>query len=509
MQSEIRQELRKFAETTGIKGVGRIVKNRSKVIRFFWLASITVCFAFLLFQISSVLTNYTSHSVTRSSKVVQAKPIFPEVTICNLFPVSNISSASYNEYLETIEALLQFDPESQRTQDSALSSVIKSVEFYNANTPILDELSDSVDGFVVQCLQYGWDLYLSVPCETKAVLTTPLQKCHQIKLDWTNGTVAAVTLLLFTNNFHSQIIDGYNSWIRMTTGTGARVMIHPQGTYPNPKTSIVVSSGNQMNMQLRQSNVNRLQEPYGNCTDQRVLIRSQPDSPTYSAAACISLCRQRQMIEKCKCLDSNEIYTDEQLNLRNRTFCANITQTTSETPLLPEALTNRLELLHCLSNFVPNEDACDCPIPCSETFYDTSASSSQWPNPLYHLSFYKQFIQGNALYGSRFLAYEEILKNAKNQTDEETVNQIKSLRLIEENFLEVLIMFSEATILEFTDSAAVTWDTLVANLGGSFNLWLGICVPTFAEIIELIYSLLVVVCCKKKANVIQVVPADR
>ena len=109
-------------------------------------------------------------------------------------------------------------------------------------------------------------------------------------------------------------------------------------------------------------------------------------------------------------------------------------------------------------------------------------------------------------FGSKFSTYEEILKNEDNQMDEETIKQIKSLRLIEDNFLEVLITFSDETIQEFTDSASITWDTLVSNLGGSFNLWLGICVPTFAEIIELIYSLMVIVCCNRNANVIQVVP---
>ncbi len=346
-------------------------------------------------------------------------------------------------------------------------------------------------------------------CKTKGVFTTPLQKCHKIQVDSTNGTISAVTVLLFTNNFQSQIVDAYSPWIRLSTGTGARVMIHPNGTFPSPQTSTMVSSGNQLSIQLKQTNVNRLQQPYGNCTERKLLIPSQPDSPIYSTMACFSLCRQRQTIEKCKCLDNSEIFTDEELNLANRTFCANITQTISETPLLLEAINHRLKQIQCLTSFLPTETDCNCPIPCSETYYDTTASSAQWPNPRYHLSFYKQLIEKNVLYGSKFSAYEEILKNAENQTDEETLQQIKSLRLIEDNFLQVLIVFSEDTIQEFTDSAAITWDTLVANLGGSFNLWLGICVPTFAEIIELIYSLLVIVCCKTKANVIQVVPADR
>ena len=498
MLNEIRQELRRFAETTGIKGVGRIVKTTSKVIRFFWLVSILVCFAILLVQVSSVFLTYTSHTVTRSSKVVHTKPIFPDVTICNLDTGGNISSKSYNGYLKTIETMMNYDLELQITEDSQIWDYTKSIFDYNVNTPLLEEIGYSEEGFVVMCSQYGWDLFVPSDCKAKAVLTTPLQKCNKIELDWSNGSVAAVSVLLFTNNFQSQIIDYYSPWIRISTGTGVRVMIHPNGTFPSPTTSIMVSSGNQLTIQLKQTNVNRLQEPYGNCTERKFLIPAKPDSPAYNAGACIGLCRQRQTIEKCECLDNNEIFTEEEFDLANRTFCFNVTQTISDKPPLLEAVIRRLQQMQCLVSFEPNEDDCDCPIPCSETYYDSSASSSQWPNPSYHLSFYKQFIQKNVLYGSKFSAYEEIMKNSENQT--ETLQQIKSLRLIEDNFLQVLMIFSEDTFQEFTDSAAITWATLVANLGGSFNLWLGICVPTVAEIIELIYSLLVIVCCKRKTR---------
>ena len=143
MMNEIRQELRRFAETTGIKGVGRIVKTTSKVIRFFWLISILVCFADASIPSHKVLCTYTSHTMTRSSKVVQTKPIFPDVTICNLFPVYNISSASYNEYLKTIETMKQYDLELQITKDSALWTYMKSIVFYNVNTPLLEEVRDN------------------------------------------------------------------------------------------------------------------------------------------------------------------------------------------------------------------------------------------------------------------------------------------------------------------------------------------------------------------------------
>ena len=500
LNEKIRQELRRFAETTGVKGVGRMVKSPSKVIRLFWLFSILICFGILLFQLYNVLYNYTSHTVIRSSKVIHTKPKFPDVTICNLFPVYNISNTSYNQYMQTIDTLKKEYLALQIIKELQVWTYMKSIESFIANSPLTEVYSENQDGFVVSCSQYGWDMYLPAPCKTKMIVTTPLQKCHKLELDWTNGTVAAVTVLLFTNNFQSQIINGYNSWIRMSMGTGARVMIHPRGTYPNAKTKIKVSAGNELIIHLQQTKIKRLPQPYGNCTYREVISPSQPDSPIYSTKACFSLCRQRQMIEKCKCLDNNEIYTDEEFHLANRTFSANITQTMNEKPLLKEAVIRHLEMIRCQTGFSANEDACDCQPPCSETHYQTSSTSSQWPNHLYHLSFYKQFIQGNALYSSKFSAYEEILKNVQNQTDEETVNQIKNLSLIEENFLEVVITFSDETIEVYTCTAAITWDTLVANLGGSFNLWLGICVPTAAEIIELIYSLLVIVCCNRKTR---------
>src|SRR6218665_1204069 len=273
MLNEIRQELRRFAETTGIKGVSRIVKTTSKVIRFFWLVSIVVCFVILLVQVSSVFLTYTSHTVTRSSKVVHTKPIFPDVTICNLCPDDNISSESYKKYLKTIETMKNYDIKYNNNKNWQIWEYFRSIVFYNVNTPLLEEIRNNEDGFVVTCLQYGWDLYVPADCKTKGVFTTPLQKCHKIELDWTNGTIAAVSVLLFTNNFQSQIVNGYSPWIRLSTGTGVRVLVHPNGTFPGHKTSIIVSSGNQLSIQLKQTSVNRLQQPYGNCTERKFLIQ--------------------------------------------------------------------------------------------------------------------------------------------------------------------------------------------------------------------------------------------
>ena len=52
MLSEIRRELRKFAESTSVKGIGRTLRANNGVARTCWIVFLAVCFALLLFQVS-------------------------------------------------------------------------------------------------------------------------------------------------------------------------------------------------------------------------------------------------------------------------------------------------------------------------------------------------------------------------------------------------------------------------------------------------------------------------
>lgn len=493
MMSDIRHELRKFAETTSIKGVGRVVRTTNKVTRFFWLAAIVVCSAFLLFQLEQIVMNYVSHTVTRVAKVNPNTPNFPDLTVCNLFPNPNLSVNDYNEYLGRVEMLKDYVSRINTSINEYAWVTLKAIEYYNVNSPILEDNGD--DGFLVECNQYGWDLYWATRCTSKSVLVPPLQRCHQIELDWSNGTVAAVSMVLFVNGFYPLPIDNYNSWIRMSTGSGIRLMIHPRFAYPNPKNSIHSPTGNELLIQLQQTNTTRLPYPYGNCTKNKSIVISENVSVLYTEKTCISLCRQQQRIDHCRCLDNNDLFTAAHLEQTNSTFCCNFTGIRDGTR---ESIERHSNLLFCIFTFTQDESKCDCPMRCSDTDYDVTVSSSQWPDPLYQLSFYKQYIQNNTRYGTKFSVYDDILRSSENGTGEETLQQIKNLHLIEDNFARISIMFSMETYQVLTDTGAITWDTLVANLGGTFNLWLGISVSTFAEIIELIYSILIATCRKRK-----------
>ena len=54
-------------------------------------------------------------------------------------------------------------------------------------------------------------------------------------------------------------------------------------------------------------------------------------------------------------------------------------------------------------------------------------------------------------------------------------------------------------MIEYVDVPSLTSDGLFGNLGGLFNLWIGITFFTFVEILDLLYKICSD-CCKKEGN---------
>lgn len=340
-------------------------------------------------------------------------------------------------------------------------------------------------------------------------LSRPLQLCKTLKI---GDDVAAVSVSLFLNNFFPTTIDSYFNWIRLPIATGASVMFHPRGTKPDPSTAVYVSPGTYQQFYVEQKNLTRLPQPYGNCSDRQHTHLHEGSSLPYSRATCISLCRQRQYIDACGCLDVYEYFTDDELEMGNYTFCLNITQLLeSSTNRVNDTLTERFwNVIYCLYDFVPNENICDCPIECFEIQYSSSSSSAVWPNIYNELAFYDRFLRNDGRYSKKFEVYEKIWNNRNDsEVGVETLEQLSKLNLIKGNFVKISIKMRQKNTEVVKYIPAITWDTMASNLGGSLNLWLGISVMTAVEIVELIYSLLKMTLGKNTLVSIQDVPGPK
>ena len=84
-------------------------------------------------------------------------------------------------------------------------------------------------------------------------------------------------------------------------------------------------------------------------------------------------------------------------------------------------------------------DECDakCLTPCEEVYYDISVASAPWPHITQQMAFYKTYIRNSNLYGNKFDAYEKILNSTRNQSQSQTMNFLRDVRLIRDNFVQL------------------------------------------------------------------------
>src|SRR5688572_30731822 len=113
MTEEIRQELRRFGESTSIKGVSRTIKSYRRIVRIFWLVALLACFSMLLFQVITLAISYCNYGVTNTFLWVPSQPNFPDLTICNLVPIADEKQfyELYDLFLQKVNIILDQAPD--------------------------------------------------------------------------------------------------------------------------------------------------------------------------------------------------------------------------------------------------------------------------------------------------------------------------------------------------------------------------------------------------------------
>ena len=69
MLSEIRRELRRFAEITTVEGIGRTLRANNGVARTCWIVFLIVCLALLMFQVSLYSFYEVSSNKRRDTRI--------------------------------------------------------------------------------------------------------------------------------------------------------------------------------------------------------------------------------------------------------------------------------------------------------------------------------------------------------------------------------------------------------------------------------------------------------
>ena len=165
LDPDIKNDFMKFVETTGLRGVPRIVKSSHPLTKALWLTSFIVCLIMMIYQTTTLLVNFNSNDVTTHFNENQTKPEFPDVTICNNNPYDAFQKfgENYNEWVSKLIDLQERLKEEMNKNETApitpsiVWSELSSKRGFIVNNPrFIERGYTNQDSFIVDHFWYDW-----------------------------------------------------------------------------------------------------------------------------------------------------------------------------------------------------------------------------------------------------------------------------------------------------------------------------------------------------------------
>lgn len=239
--------------------------------------------------------------------------------------------------------------------------------------------------------------------------------------------------------------------------------------------------GKHVTYELQYTGVSKAGLPYDNCTSEDIILTDIDNRTTpYTLLHCYHACDQRVIVDKCSCISmiSNLILGKWPENFTNMSYCETIHE---------DDIQLTVKNLQCSEKVVTSiTDECDvCKPKCRYLEYQKSHSESKWPSTTSLLAFYRTHVQ-NKPYSLRFKDYEDILLNwkEKNTNAGETLSRVKSIQLIEDNFVKITILANSQYFFSYESIPSLSATVLLSSLGGTLNLYAGITMIFIFEVLE-------------------------
>ena len=513
-ERSIQQETRRFVETISVRGLSKIWKSDPNCLKGFWLISVLLSLAILLWQLSLVFMKYCQHPTGTTFSEGSEQSVFPDVTICNQYPHAEVddnvfSLDDYQKYFETKQTVFPRDVAARLKRTYKLSyltlddfdtvwSVFNDPYIYLLNLPRLDTTNINSDAKIISCYYFGWDYFVTLdsryPCELTVIWDPYFYNCYTLKVPPHNGTATKdLRFIFYLNNFPKSLMNIFSGDIVSDyQATGALIIVHNPGSIPKTWSTEAYRAGpgTDTRLTITPTNRTRLHMPYGevDCTDQKYLPYS--DSEIYDRDTCVEVCLQDEISKKCNCIVPGLMHTRDQMLQTNQTICFNLSiseNNVDNSQAVEDAFCAIVysavihdEYHHCKSI---------CLYPCNEMYYDVQTNVVPWPHKSRQLSFYENFIRNSTGFGDDFAAYEQIYLDQNNANISTTLQRLSSLNLIEQNFVRVHISLNRPNPLHLTDYPAMTFETFLSSVGGCLSLWLGVTIMTFVEVVEYIFNI--------------------
>ncbi|CAF0894771.1 unnamed protein product [Brachionus calyciflorus] len=460
--SLIKKIIINWALNTTAHAFGNIIRAQSIIIRIIWTICLLASTAYCFYLIIQTIVLYTKYEVnTRLNLVYETPTKFPAVTICNL----NTFNADFSK--ESIEDVLNekriFANQSKpidfvETASQQFKAPFNDPGFLQRNRLIyfgffLREMLGDCKYQRENCFKEDFQLNENYYYGNCFTFNSDTQKT---KLWKKTGIVNGLRLELYTGG---QEVYTYK--------TGFKVFVHNQSDTPFfDEEGIDVSVGQQTNIAISRTFLNRLSEPHSNCIQNDNLdyyfksnsffkyIWTNFNFTRYTLKYCMKACLQDYIVSQCACFDTRLV-----LPIQTKLSLCISTEQVECTIKSDIEFHNRKEIISNCYEKCPNE--------CNKVIYHQTVSKSRYPT-----KWYSDLVNKSQM-------YLEVVKKS-------------DLSHLEKNALVINVYYDRNYYMSIDESPSMTFEDLLAFIGGNFGLFVGASMLTFGEAIEIFFLIVFV-----------------
>ena len=431
---------------------------------------------------------------------------FPAVSVCNVNPFTSNASVykehgiplptEYHKKVLELTSCMDCTIGEHITMETLRASLLTFRGYYEyVGKEGMAKIGHK--NLVVQCVVFvvRTSSRIELPCEKFSRHYTYIDPDHGLcyaynAVSTKKNMVLGFSFILYLDSSFDNINTEFESMSLFNQNAGAKIFTYDPHSLPlGIGTFTLVDPGKTSLSKISVTRVDRLSTPYSvkECVDTKstdfktVNLGNQVFS--LSHWSCIGTCILEYIADQCHCIDINVIQNPEiDHKFQKYGYCNSINQPKEE--LFKKV--DCSERLKSIGNIYCSQK---CKEPCKEIKYDLFSSSTRWPLPSQTGTFYTRFIK-NKSFEHQFSHKEDIYKRiAAGDKSVSESERFYALRIIEDNFASVVVYMSSMYYTHLKDEAKLGIAALFSQLGGSLNLWSGITVLVFVEIIDFIIRL--------------------
>ena len=463
----------KWVDTFTLHGIPNVFRTNHLILKILWILAFLTSSSFCAYVVYESIANFMQFNVVTNIRINSENPItLPTISVCNLngfvteegykmvddFVKMNFG-IDLNDILSKEPNYTVLDPRYPLTQRIYEYTFVLSHVAKNSSIEQMKKFGFSFEKLLISCY-FGLN-----PCDaTDFTYYYDMLHGNCFRFNsgkFINGSATELKKITKTGKYNGLMLELFvgddNDSRSLAMTSGAHIFIHNDTITPNEFEGISLSVGTSTNIAIYKTYIDKMKSPYSECTVDlddnnsydselfRFIIQS---NNTYRRSDCFNLCYQRKLINECKCYDGsfpNLNSNTQPCITRNQSFCQFMVYDSFTKKGFQELCQN------------------ECPLECYKTLYSYASSFTMYPSKPY---------------ANRLIKDPNIISRFSNQTE-------LTHQRLRDNILALYVYFDSFEVMNIQESAQTDVPTLIAGIGGTLGLFLGISVLSLFEFVEI------------------------